>query len=347
MVIVHMTLVLASVWLVSASDFGLDEINALVSLQNRHGSTQQLAEESQTTRALLSVRKVAVPSTPEEVEFCPHFCGSAKKQKGRGCCVKTSGESKLVVSSAPARIQCETKNVWCTAGQNPWPGTKGKTLKETKGWDCNNAKGWDLGGATDVVCDLPTSTAAPTAATPTPAPTAVVVSQQFTEPPLAPTPAPTSAPTSAPTPPPAEWASRGPNSWEKKCIGQVFTQSIVAYQYDCEQLAIQRDHPYYQYHAGKGLCVTVVACPPGERIDAEGYAIYRDPLLWPLKKMSQSCTGKTKSIRIAKTQMECQQEAALQNWKFYTWNAYLKKCRVSKKCLNKPAADNFGTYKKA
>jgi len=327
MVIVHLTLALSSVVLLPASDFTLHELNPLLSMQNRQGATQQLTEESQTIKVTL----------PEKVSFCPHFCGSPSAQHGRGCCVEKDGGMKFWASTKTNRDKCETSpnpSVWCTAGQNPWPGTNGNMLMKIAGWDCETQEGWHLGGATDVVCDLPTLTAV-----------AIDVSP-FTDLPFPPTP----APTSAPTPPAAEWDLILEGF---KCTGQIFGTYAQCSQFDCEQLAIQRQHPFYQYQARKGICVTEESCFTGSRIEALGWAIYRDDNLWPLKAQSQSCSSKRKDIRIAASQMACQQ-AALDRVKpgtnvadpatYYTWNAYSKKCRVSKKCNNKTEKDNFATY---
>jgi len=155
----------------------------------------------------------------------------------------------------------------------------------------------------------------------------------------------------------------------QKCSGQTFAegsskhhhtpahrqsaQTTEASQYDCEQLAFTRQHAFYQYHAGKGLCATEDGCFSRSPIEALGWAVYRNDKMWPLKASSQSCSNKKKDIRIAASQMACQQ-AALDRVKpgtnvadpatYYTWNAYSKKCRVSKKCNNKTEKDNFATY---
>jgi len=340
MLIVHLSFALTSLWLVSASDFRPGELNALLSIQNR--ATQQLTEESETTKV----------APPEKVSFCPHFCGSASAQNGPGCCVETDGGMKSWASSNTNRDQCEKSphpSVWCTGGQNPWPGTKGNTLMKIAGWDCKNQEGWHLGGATGVVCDLPTLVAVG------------VDASRFTDPPLVPTPAPTPAPTL----PPAAWDLVFDGY---KCTGQVFgtsaskelqgkprpsEQTTEASQYSCEQLAIQRQHAFYQYHAGKGLCVTEESCFNRDPIVAPGWAVYRDDNLWPLKERSQSCSNKRKNIRDVSSQMECQQ-AALDRVKpntneadpatYYTWSAFAQKCRVSKKCKNKPERASFATY---
>jgi len=328
---VHSTLVLTSVWPVSGSDFRPDELNALLSLQNRQGATQQLVEHSQPV------------APPEKVSFCSLFCGLASTQHGRGCCVKTDGGMEFLASSKKNRDMCEKSpntSVWCTGGQSPWPGTKGSTLMQIAGWDCNTDEGWHLGGATGVVCDLPTLTAVTVDVSP------------FTDPPLAPTPA-------APTPAPAAIWGLALDGY--KCSGQVFgndgtsEQTTEASQYDCEQLAIQRQHPFYQYHAGKGLCVSDSSClNPVEATALTGlaWAVYSDIELWPLKQMSESCTNKARDIRIAASQRECQQAALdrlnKQNQPdpahFYTWHAAKQICRISKRCKNNPASPRHGTY---
>jgi len=396
MIIVHLTLVLKSVWPVSASDFRPDELNALLSLQNRQEATQQLAEESQTTNA----------APPAKVSFCPHFCGLASAQNGRGCCVTTDGGMKFWASVKTNRVRCEESpntSVWCTGGQHPWPGTKGNTLMKIAGWDCKYDEGWHLGGATGVVCDLPTLTAVehgvtamtvddvstftdppfvptpaptsaptsiptfsilptpiptsisptpiPTSISPTPAPTSSPTSSPTFSPTPAPTFSPTPAPTSAPTYPPAEWDL----VWEgSKCTGQKKDQTIEVSQYHCEQLAIQGQHAFYQYHARKGLCVTLETCFNKHLpIVAQGWSVYRENDLWPLKETAQSCSSKRKDNRDASSQMECQQAAEDRvnpntnlpdPASFYTWNSFAKKCSVSKKCKNKPEKANFATY---
>jgi len=146
----------------------------------------------------------------------------------------------------------------------------------------------------------------------------------------------------APTPPLTEWDLVIDGH---KCTEQVFRKSYIGV-YDCEQLAIQRNHSFYQYHAGKGKCVTEKACL--NPIEAVGWAVYRDNELWPLKETSQSCTGKAKNKKKAATQMECQQAALdrpVSPATFYTWNAEKKQCRVSTGCTNKPAGENFATYR--
>jgi len=63
MSIVHLTFFLTSVWSVSASD----ELNALLSLQNRQGATQQLVEETQIAKLVVdlpTLTEVAVEVTP-------------------------------------------------------------------------------------------------------------------------------------------------------------------------------------------------------------------------------------------------------------------------------------------
>merc|ERR1712194_1484 len=93
-----------------------------------------------------------------------------------------------------------------------------------------------------------------------------------------------------------------------KCTGQGFGASMSkhhksrsvqrtgASRYDCEQLAIGKDHPFYQYHAGKGLCVTVAACYDRQPIAAPGWAIYRDDDLWPVKATFESCSDKKRDL---------------------------------------------------
>jgi len=303
MVIAHLSLGFASLFVIATDANSVEELN-LLSLQNR-----------QTRKLEDSIEQGSEPN------FCWTFCGAS--QSGKGCCVSKDGTSKFKESSKPKREQCEKTGVWCTGGNNVWPGSD---VTKTAGWNCDTQK---MCAAT-TVADTP----GPVIVADTPAPVTVA------DTPAPVTPVYTDAPVTT-TGPQAGWAEYATS---EKCTGQSFRFSSAASQYACEEQAILAKHSFYQYNARQGFCATAKTC--FTPTPSAGYMVYRNPALWPLNAQGQRCSNKRKHRQDGvESQMECQQKAMDMGSNYYTWNAQKNACIVAKKCTHSPSADaSWVTY---